>query len=55
MLNIKNDFDVFFFELFVRTRTNVMTLKFIRCDHATIVFIIVLFIFENVFYLEKSV
>ena len=32
-----------------------MTLHFIRRDHATIVLIIVLLIFENVFYLEKSV
>ena len=31
-----------------------MTLNFIRCDHATIVLIIVLPIFENVFYLEKK-
>ena len=42
-------------EFFVTTGTNVMTLNFIRCDHATIVLIIVLPIFENVFYLEKSV
>ena len=32
-----------------------MTLNFIRCDHATMVLIIVLFIFENGFYLEKSI
>ena len=32
-----------------------MTLHFIRRDHATIVLIIVLLIFENVFYLEKHV
>ena len=32
-----------------------MTLNFIRCDHATILLIIALLIFENVFYLEKSV
>ena len=38
-----------------RTRTNVMTLHFIRGDHATIVLIMVLLLFENVFYLEKSV
>ena len=41
--------------IFVRTRANVMTRNFIRCDHATIVLIIVLLIFENVFYLEKSI
>ena len=38
-----------------RTRTNLMALHFIRRDHSTIVLIIVLLIFENVFYLEKSV
>ena len=32
-----------------------MILNFIRCDQATIVLIIVLLIFESVFYLEKSV
>ena len=32
-----------------------MALNFIRCDNATIVLILVLLIFENVFYLEKSV
>ena len=32
-----------------------MTLSFIRCDHANILLIKVLLIFENVFYLEKSV
>ena len=32
-----------------------MTLNFIRCDHATILLIIVLLIFDNVFYLEKNV
>ena len=31
-----------------------ITLNFKRCDHATIVLIIVLINFENVFYLEKS-
>ena len=35
--------------VFVRNRTNVITLTFIRCCHA----IIVLLIFENVFYLKK--
>ena len=38
-----------------RTRTNVMTLHFIRHDHASVLLIIVLLIFENLFYLEKSV
>ena len=32
-----------------------MRFNFIRCDHTTIVLIIVRVIFENVFYLEKSV
>ena len=37
-----------------RTKTNVMTPHFIRRDHATIVLIIVLLIFENVIYLKKK-
>ena len=36
--------------IFVRTRTNGITLNFKRCYHA----IIVLLIFENVFYLQKK-
>ena len=37
-----------------KTRKN-MRLNFIRGDHATIALVVVLLIFENVFYLEKSV
>ena len=44
---------LFGFKLLVRTSANVVTL--IRCDHATTVLIILLLIFKNVFYLEKSV
>ena len=38
-----------------KTRKNMMRLNFIRGDHATIALVVVLLIFENVFYLEKSV
>ena len=37
-----------------KTRKN-MRLNFIRGNHATIALVVVLLIFENVFYLEKSV